>query len=330
MEKIFSFIKEYKYIILGAILILLIVGGIELSTGRSFFGPDGKFGFWEADVWSSENSQRVADAYSFSHIIHGIAFYAFLWLVARRVPMKYRFLMALAMEGGWELLENSPIIIDRYRAVTISLGYVGDSVLNSVSDVLMVALGFYIARFSKFWVSVMLVILMEVGCLFWVRDNLTLNIIMLAYPLESIKDWQSVGHIAEKKEIPVKLYYYNPAKDQGPGGVQCTRAGLVAVDRIIPETTMPLTEAIKLLLRGEITADEKAQGVTSEFPLAGVTLTSATIVDGVATLTFDDPQNKTGGGSCRIAILWAQIEATAKQFPTVTSARFLPEELFQP
>ncbi len=136
--------------------------------------------------------------------------------------------------------------------------------------------------------------------------------------------------VPDGNEILVKLYYYNPAKDQGPGGVQCTRAGLVAVERTLPETTMPLTEAIKLLLRGEITAEEKTRGVTSEFPLSGVTLSSATIVNGVATLTFSDPQNKTGGGSCRVAILWAQIEATAKQFPSVVSVRFLPEELFQP
>lgn len=129
----------------------------------------------------------------------------------------------------------------------------------------------------------------------------------------------------------LKLYYYNPANDQGVGGVQCTRAGLVAVDRTIPKTTMPLTEAIKLLLRGEISAEEKAQGVTSEFPLPGVSLVSATVSEaGVATLTFSDPNGRLGGGSCRIAILWAQIEATAKQFPTVQSVRFLPEELFQP
>jgi len=128
----------------------------------------------------------------------------------------------------------------------------------------------------------------------------------------------------------IKLYFYNPALDQGPGGVQCSRNGLVAVERVIPKTTTPLTDAIKLLLQGEISDEERASGIESEFPLSGVSLTSATITDGVATLTFNDPQNKTVGGSCRIAILWAQIEATATQFPTVTSVRFMPEELFQP
>lgn len=194
MQKFLTILKKYRLVILVSIFILAITAWIELGSGRSFFGPDGNFGWWEGSVWSSENSQRVADAYTFSHVIHGMIFYAFLWLVARKVPVKYRFLIALFFEAGWELLENSPIIIDRYRAVTISLGYVGDSVLNSLSDIVFAGMGFLISRYSKFWVSVFLIIFMEIGCLFWVRDNLTLNVIMLVYPLESIKTWQSVGH----------------------------------------------------------------------------------------------------------------------------------------
>ncbi len=198
MTTIISLFKKYQFIIWSLIAVSALVASIELSTGRSLFGPDGKFGWWESDVWSSENSQRVADAYSFSHIIHGILFYAVLSLLSRKfpklIPMKYRFLIALLLEAGWELLENSPLIINRYRSVTISLGYVGDSVLNSVADVLMVAIGFAIARYSKVWFSIVLIIVFEVGCLLWVRDNLTLNVIMLVKPVESIKVWQSVGH----------------------------------------------------------------------------------------------------------------------------------------
>ncbi len=108
--------------------------------------------------------------------------------------MKYRFLAALLLEAGWEILENSPIIINRYREATIAQGYVGDSVLNSVSDVGMMVIGFIMARFSKVWVSIMVIIVLEIGCLFWIRDNLTLNIQMLVYPVESIKVWQSEGH----------------------------------------------------------------------------------------------------------------------------------------
>lgn len=129
---------------------------------------------------------------------------------------------------------------------------------------------------------------------------------------------------------PVKLYFYNPAIDQGPGGAQCSKNGLVAVERMLPKTMTPLRDTIQLLLKGGLTSSERAQGITTEFPLRGVSLQSAAISSGMATLTFNDPENRTGGGSCRTAVLWAQIEATAKQFPTVTSVRFLPEELFQP
>lgn len=140
----------------------------------------------------------------------------------------------------------------------------------------------------------------------------------------------SITIVSAEATTNIKLYFYNPDLDQGPGGVQCSKDGLVAVDRAIPETMTPLTDAINLLLRGELSSEESATGITTEFPLDGTSLVSATIKDGVATLTLNDPQNKTIGGSCRTAILWAQIEATAQQFPTVTSVRFMPEELFQP
>ena len=188
------FSQKHRFVIISMIVVFGIVAAIELYSGRSPLGPNGKFGWWDGDVWSSENSQRVADAYSFSHIIHGILFYGFLFWVARRLPLKYRFLIALIIEASWELLENSPLIINRYRAVTIALGYVGDSVLNSVADVGMAALGFLIARFSKIWVSIALIIAMELGCLFWVRDNLTLNVLMLVSPVESVRVYKSEGH----------------------------------------------------------------------------------------------------------------------------------------
>lgn len=130
--------------------------------------------------------------------------------------------------------------------------------------------------------------------------------------------------------LRIKLYFYNPSLDQGPGGVQCSVHGLVPVERIIPQTETPLTDVIQLLLRGELSDEERAQGITTEFPLEGVSLKKAVIENEVATLTFDDPMNKTGGGSCRVSILWHQIAATAQQFPTVSEVRFMPEELFQP
>lgn len=195
MKKVLEFFKQNWAAIVGLAAVLAITGIIEYAFGRSPLGPDGKFGWWDGNIWGNENSQRVADVYSFSHIIHGMAFYGLLWLVAPKLPVKYRFVLALVLEAGWELLENSPMIIDRYRATTIAQGYTGDSVLNSVSDIIMAGIGFLMAKFFKIWVTVALVIAMELGCLWWVRDNLTLNIVMLVYPLESLKAWQSAGHL---------------------------------------------------------------------------------------------------------------------------------------
>ena len=128
----------------------------------------------------------------------------------------------------------------------------------------------------------------------------------------------------------ILLYYYNPQLDQGPGGAQCSKNGLVSVERNIPKSQTPLRDSILELMKGNITAAEKAQGISTEFPLSGLTLENASINNGVATLKFRDTEGKTVGGSCRVAVLWHQIEATAKQFSTITAVRFAPEELFQP
>ena len=193
-KRIGQFLVRYRFAIVSLLGLSVALATAELLCGRSPLGPDGCFGWWDGDIWSSENSQRVADAYSFSHVIHGLLFYGFLALVARRAPLKLRFLVALVFEAGWELLENSPLIINRYRSATIAQGYVGDSVLNSVCDVGMMAIGFGLARISRLWLVVVLIVAMELGCLVWVRDNLTLNVIMLVHPVPAIKAWQSEGH----------------------------------------------------------------------------------------------------------------------------------------
>lgn len=138
------------------------------------------------------------------------------------------------------------------------------------------------------------------------------------------------GNTTPANGTPIKLYYYNPALDAGPGGPACSRNGLVAVERTIPKTETPLTDTIRLLLRGELTDAERGRGITTEFPLPGLTLEGVTLVGGVATLTFTDPQNKSSGGACRVAVLRAQIEATAKQFPSVSGVVIEPATLFQP
>jgi hypothetical protein len=185
--------RQYSRIILASAAVLIVTGAVELWMGRLPLGPDGRCGFWEGNIWSSEQSQRFADPYTFSHTIHGMLFYAFLWLVARRLPVRYRFVCALVLEGAWEILENSPVIINRYRAVTISLGYVGDSVFNSLSDILFAGLGFLFARRARVWVTIAVIVALEIGTAAWVRDNLTLNIIMLVHPVDAIKAWQTAG-----------------------------------------------------------------------------------------------------------------------------------------
>ena len=129
----------------------------------------------------------------------------------------------------------------------------------------------------------------------------------------------------------IKLYYYNESNDKdASGNLLCSAKGLEAVEREIPLTVTPIQDAVKLLLQGQLTFQEKNRGLDTEFPLAGFSLTGASLNNSSLTLSFADPENKTTGGSCRTGILWAQIEATAKQFSEVSQVKFLPEELFQP
>ena len=188
-----SLARGFWIVAAGTALALAVTVAVEWSMGRLLVGPDGRFGWFEWNIWSSEQSQRLVDPYSLSHVVHGLLFYAFFWIVARRVPARYRFLAAVWLEAGWEMLENSPLIINRYRAVTISLGYEGDSILNSVSDVLMMSLGYLVASRAGTWLCVALVAAAEIGMVLWVRDNLTLNILMLVYPLATIRAWQMAG-----------------------------------------------------------------------------------------------------------------------------------------
>lgn len=129
----------------------------------------------------------------------------------------------------------------------------------------------------------------------------------------------------------VQLYYYNPDKDKDSGGnIMCSKQGLVPVQRQIPITNTPIQDTIRLLMQGDLAVQEKADGITTEYPLEEFELIGASLNDGVLTLSFKDPDNKTSGGSCRVAVLWAQIEATAKQFSTVKEVKFSPDYLFQP
>jgi len=179
--------------ILVALAVFPLLAVLMWGMGRSPLGPDGTFGWWTSNIWGPQCSQRLADAYAFSHIIHGMAFYGLLWIFARRLSVPARYLIAVILEAGWELLENSPVIINRYRDATMALGYSGDSILNSTGDLLMMSLGFFLAWRLPVWLTVLAVLVMEIACALWIRDNLTLNLIMLIHPVEAIKAWQMAG-----------------------------------------------------------------------------------------------------------------------------------------
>lgn len=171
--------------------IVALTGAILLAMGRSAICPCGHVALWAGEVQSDQNSQQLADWYSFSHVTHGFLFYLGGWLLLRRWAWQARLVLAAGIEAGWEILENSPIIIDRYRAVTMAFGYSGDSVVNSLSDIAMMVLGFAIARRLPWWGTALLAIGFELFTLWTIRDNLTLNILMLIAPSDAIRHWQT-------------------------------------------------------------------------------------------------------------------------------------------
>jgi hypothetical protein len=164
---------------------------ILYALGRVPICTCGTIHLWQNTVNSAENSQHIFDWYTPSHVIHGILFYVALWLVFPKMPVALRFLLALGIEVAWEVVENMPFVIERYRSSTISFSYHGDSIVNSVSDAFAMSFGFLLAARLPVLVSVSLIVALELMVAYFVRDNLTLNILMLLYPLDSVRDWQA-------------------------------------------------------------------------------------------------------------------------------------------
>jgi len=182
----------------AALLLCLVIvaaaAGIEYAMGRIPMCKCGYIKLWHGGRGDSEMSQHLTDWYSYSHVLHGIIFYWLLTVVAKgRLSVAARLVIAMGLEAGWELFENTPFIINRYRSVTISRDYFGDSIVNSVGDMLCMLVGFLLAARLPAWVTVFLLIATEVILLALIRDNLTLNIIILIHPVEWIKQWQLAG-----------------------------------------------------------------------------------------------------------------------------------------
>lgn len=173
-----------------ALGVVVIAAAILLWMGRAPICECGYVKFWHGETVSSENSQHIADWYTPSHILHGLVFYFFLWLVLSRASLGSRFVIATAIETAWEIAENTDAVIQRYREATIALDYYGDSVLNSVADIAWMWVGFALARILPVWISVLLFIAAELFVGWMVRDGLVLNVIMLLSPQDWIKQWQ--------------------------------------------------------------------------------------------------------------------------------------------
>lgn len=179
--------------ILSFAIVIAVAAVTLLLMGRHPICTCGEVNLWVNLRDGPKTSQMLADWYSFSHIVHGLLFYAALWLVARRWPVEWRFTVAVLVEAAWEVTENTPFVIDRYRTATAALGYSGDSVLNSLSDITMMAIGFLAARKLPPRGSILLVIVLELIPLFVIRDNLTLNVWMLLAPNSGVQAWQAAG-----------------------------------------------------------------------------------------------------------------------------------------
>jgi hypothetical protein len=175
-----------------AIVAIIVITGmlLERQMGRTAFYKTGPVRLWSGDISSDQNSQQIADPYTFTHIIHGAVFYGLTRLIPATRALGPALIATVTLETAWEVYENTDQVINRYRAETVSLGYYGDSMLNSFSDIVACLVGFALAWRKRPWVTLSWVVVVEVVLALWIRDNLTLNILMLIHPIQAIKTWQ--------------------------------------------------------------------------------------------------------------------------------------------
>ena len=182
--------KTPALVCLGIVVLSIVILSLQ---GRVWWCQAGDYVPWAWNIWSTHNSQHVIDPYSFTHILHGVLEFWLIGLIFRRVPLAWRFVIAILIESSWEVAENTNYVINRYREATISLDYFGDSIINSIADIVCCGLGFGIAYKLRFAWSFALFAATEAILLLTIRDSLVINVIMLIYPLDAIRQWQTAG-----------------------------------------------------------------------------------------------------------------------------------------
>jgi len=183
-------LSSQRGVFVGVSLLMFAAAIVEFWMGRKLWGTSGVAGLWSGDIWSSHNSQFLFDPYTFTHITHGVLLYGLLSLGGKRFPVSTRLLLAVGLETGWEVLENTNMVIERYRTETISLNYYGDSIVNSMGDILACLIGFTLASRIPRRVSILGTVALEILLVLWTRDNLALNLVMLIHPSRAIRIWQ--------------------------------------------------------------------------------------------------------------------------------------------
>lgn len=190
MEKSISISRKDLWPIL-VIGVTLGATALQLhAQGRLWICACGRVDLWAGDIWSSDNSQHIFDPYSFTHVLHGVMFFWLLYFIPK-LPFSWKLVLALMIESAWEVVENAPFIINRYREGTIALGYEGDTVVNSMADIVLCAVGFALVKWMGVKWSIVFFVVVELILVLWIRDSLILNIIMLIYPLEGLRVWQA-------------------------------------------------------------------------------------------------------------------------------------------
>ena len=192
-------LRPHRKALIAALMLSLVTLAILFAMDRPPICECGYVSLWYGDINSSGNSQHLSDWYTPSHIIHGMLFYGFGWLLFSKFDFgsksagRWSFTLAVALEAAWEIIENTPMVIDRYRSVTVNWGYSGDSIINSMADIGWMSLGFWLALKLPVRITVALAVIMEIVTALVVRDNLTLNVVMLIWPFEAIREWQGMG-----------------------------------------------------------------------------------------------------------------------------------------